>query len=411
VVPVYIHGSNGLFFQLAGLLHAKLRTALLPRELLNKSRTTLRFRIGQSIPHLHLTAFASDGDLMDYLRFRTYLLADIHKPSEAENIPVLTEPVDHEPVAPAINANLVKAEIQALPENAKLLESGSFQVYCADASQIPWCLQEIGRLREQSFRDAGEGTGKATDIDFFDSHYLHLFAWDRQAECIVGAYRLGLTDRILPRYGRRGLYTQSLFRYGRKVLNYLDPAIELGRSFVRPEYQKSMAPLFLLWRGIGEFVVRNPRYALLFGPVSISNDYDPASRSLLVKYLRANCVDPDLSRFVKPRRPFRGASPSVLGRAKLSCIKDIDHISRAVAQIEQDSKGVPVLLKQYLKLGGRILAFNSDDQFSDSLDGLIVVDMRRAEPQTLARYMGPAGVESFLAWHARPKQIASKATS
>ena len=302
----------------------------------------------------------------------------------------------HEDVAPAIPASLVKAEVEALPADQVLVCSGRFRVQYARATQIPWCLQELGRLREISFRAAGEGTGRASDIDLFDAHYLHLFVWDVEAQAIVGAYRLGLTDEILSRYGRRGLYTQSLFKYGTRTLQSMNPAIELGRSFVCSEYQRSYAPLMLLWRGIGRFVECGPRYAILFGAVSISNSYDPASRRLIVEYLRANTVEAELARHVKPRRRF------VHHRARLDQVarpKDIDELSQLVARIEPDAKGVPVLLRQYLKLGGRLLGFSSDAQFSNTLDGLMRVDLRHSDPRVLERYMGAAGASAFLAYH------------
>src|SRR5882672_2633379 len=186
--------------------------------------------------------------------------------------------IEQAPVASAIPDTLLRAEVEALPAEQRLVESGQYLIQYARAAQIPWCLQEIGRLRELTFRAAGEGTGKASDIDLFDAYYLHLFVWDAQAEAIVGAYRMGLADQILARYGRRGLYTQSLFKYGSRILRMMNPAIELGRSFIRAEYQRSFAPLMLLWRGIGRYIVRVPDYAVLFGAVSISNDYDPSSR-------------------------------------------------------------------------------------------------------------------------------------
>ena len=145
----------------------------------------------------------------------------------------------------------------------------------------------MGRLREIAFRAEGEGTGKSRDIDRYDAHYLHLFAWDARAELVVGAYRLGLTDQILARDGKAGLYTQSLFDLGDVLLEALDPAIELGRSFVRVEYQRDFAPLLLLWQGIGRLVGRLLRYPVLFGAVSISRQYESASRELIVRYLTA----------------------------------------------------------------------------------------------------------------------------
>jgi len=302
-------------------------------------------------------------------------------------------------IVPAIRKSLLKAEVEALPSDQLLAASGTFTVHSARAGQIPWCLQEIGRLRELTFRAAGEGTGRPSDIDLFDTYYLHLFVWDTKAENIVGAYRMGLADEILARYGKRGLYTQSLFKCGSRVLRTLNPAIELGRSFVRAEYQRNFAPLLLLWRGIGRFVARSPRYAVLFGPVSISNSYEPQSRRLIVDYLKANSIEEALARHVKPRRPFRGRGPADRDGAGLSGLGDIEELSRAVERIEPDHKGVPILLKHYLKLGGRLLGFNTDDQFGDALDGLIMVDLRASDPRMLARYMGEDGAAQFLAYH------------
>jgi len=304
-------------------------------------------------------------------------------------------------IVPAIPKSQLKAEVEALPAHQRLVASGQFTVQWARAEQFPWCLQEIGRLRELSFRAAGEGTGKASDVDLFDSYYLHLFVWDTQADAIVGAYRLGLVDEILARFGKRGLYTHSLFQYGTRVLRAMNPAIELGRSFVRTEYQRSFAPLMLLWRGIGRFIVQSPQYAMLFGAVSISNDYEPASRQLIVDYLKANNIEVNLARHVRPRRPFRSRKMAELDSAEFAALNDIEDVSRLVKQIERDSKGVPILLKQYLKLGGRLLAFSADAQFNDALDGLIMVDLRRSDPRVLARYMGDDGAAAFLAYHGK----------
>jgi putative hemolysin len=226
-----------------------------------------------------------------------------------------------------------------------------------------------------------------------------LFVWDIKTEMMVGAYRMGLTDEILSRYGKKGLYTQTLFSYGTRVLNRLNPAIELGRSYVRAEYQRSFSPLLLMWRGICQFILHSPRYAILFGPVSISNTYAPISREMMVEYLSTNNVDSGVARYVKPRRPFRVRRRRVWNEMDLASVKDIEELSRAIERIEEDNKGVPILLRQYLKLGGRLLGFSSDSAFSDALNGLIVVDLRSSDPRVLGRYMGEAGIAEFQAFH------------
>jgi Acetyltransferase (GNAT) domain len=294
----------------------------------------------------------------------------------------------------------LKAEIEALPASQRLVECGDFHVYCARARQIRQALQEIGRLRELTFRAVGEGTGRGADIDVFDAHYLHMFVWDTRQNAIAGAYRLGLVDEILARHGKRGLYTHSLFRYRTRLLHWLNPAIELGRSFVRAEYQRTFAPLMLLWCGIGRFVARSPRYAILFGPVSVSGRYAPASRRLMVEYLSRYSADSRLASQVSPRRRFREGTRTSAPDAEDLAPRTIDELSRRIAQIEPDGKGVPVLLRQYLRLGGRLLGFSIDAKFANTLDGLIMVDLREIEPTVLARYMGKSGSAVFRAYHA-----------
>jgi putative hemolysin len=337
-------------------------------------------------------AAGRDRAPMRYLDLRGLIAAIVSRPYRASRAPA----AGATPVVDEVPRARLEAEIAALPPDRRLVEHGRFHVYCAGAADVPWALQEIGRLRELTFRAVGEGTGRSEDIDLYDAFYRHLFLWDAEAGAIVGAYRLGLVDEILARHGKRGLYTYSLFRYRSRMLHSLSPGIELGRSFVRAEYQRSFAPLLLLWAGIGRFIERAPQYAVLFGAVSISARYAPASRRLIVDYLSAHRADPRLAGEVRPRRPFRGGTTS----AAMSAPASIDELSRRIARIEPDGKGVPVLLRHYLQLGGRLLGFTLDHDFADTLDGLIMVDLREIEEAVLARYMGKPGAAAFRAYHA-----------
>jgi len=401
VVPIFVEGHNSLAFQLAGLIHPRLRTALLPREFLAHAGKRIGLRIGEPVEPQEIADLAEGAAITRYLRMRTYVLAAAPRPSDPVRAlpPPRRRRRDPEPLRPPLPVDLLAAEVDALPADALLHAHGPLRVLHAKAGAIPQILQEIGRLREATFRTVGEGTGGPTDLDLYDDYYLHLFLWDERAHCVVGAYRIGQADEILRRFGQRGLYTHSLFNFGRPVLERLDPGLELGRSFVRLEYQRSFSPLLLLWRGIGEYVVRNPQYATLFGPVSISNHYAPMSRRLLVDYLRAHSFQGNLARYVRPRRPFRSYTPAPWDAAFLQDLRDIEQVSGLIAKLEADHKGAPVLLKQYLRLGGQMLGFNVDDQFADALDGLILVDLRRTDPKALTRYLGPSGTREFLTWH------------
>jgi len=427
-IPIFFHGANGPAFHIAGLIHPRLRTALLPLELLNKKGQTIRGSIGRRIAPECLSQLGADRHATQYLWQRTHVL-QARKPATARPVWWITP--RQAPIAGAVDPRDLRAEAEQMPSGQKLIENREFQVFLASADQIPNTLREIGRLREISFREAREGTGRSLDLDHFDQHYQHLWIWNADKNQVAGAYRLAATDEVLSRFGPRGLYTSTLFRFRhglfwsspaqrslarRKtrgpfdglgaapalcgLLESFQPALELGRSFVRPQYQKSYLALLLLWKGIGEFVARNPRYRVLFGPVSISRDYNPASRALMVSYLKARSGNDDLASFVKPKRRFRsrrlrGCDTCLLG----SLLADADALSEVVSDLEPDGKGIPVLLRQYLNLGGRILAFNVDAQFSGVLDGLVVLDLARMDRKLLERYLGKPGAAAFLRHH------------
>jgi putative hemolysin len=400
VVPAYVQGTNGLLFQIAGMAHPGFRTALLGRELLNKRGRRIDVRIGAPIPPDKLMAIPTAREQTDYLRWRTYLLAsrEPFKPHTDVQLSGRREmEVNSEPIAAPLLAARVAAEIAALPGNSLLSRAGDLDAYMAQAIHIPNVLGELGRLREITFRAAGEGTGKPLDLDEFDPHYLHLFVWNSRKQELVGAYRLARTDVVRSQFGIRGLYTATLFRYGDPFLDRLGPALELGRSFVRQEYQRGFAPLLLLWKGIGAYVARNPQYKILFGPVSISNQYQAVSRELMVSFLERYALLRDWAGLVRNRHALRertltGANCPVFPDSGF----DIEDLSALVGDIEQKHAGVPVLLRQYLRLGGKLLGFNVDPKFANALDGLILVDLTKTEPKLLERYLGKSEAVTFL---------------
>jgi putative hemolysin len=400
VVPVHFDGRNRLRFHALGLIHPMLRTALLPRELLARRGHPVHVRVGSLVPARRLAGFDDDRDAIDYLRGRTTILAERRATPSGAITPIQPRvtPQQTQPIIPAVSVEAMERELAALPNDRLLVDGEDQVVYVAEAERIPQLLREVGRLREISFRVVGEGTGRELDLDEFDPAYLHLFIWSRADRAVVGAYRLGMTDRLIASRGARGLYTSTLFNYRSDLFRAMGPSLEMGRSFIRPEYQKSYAGLVLLWKGIGEFVVRNPQYGTLFGPVSISADYQSASQRLIVAFLSKNRFAHEWSSWVRPRSPHRPDRRTTRRLQPLQ-LKDLDDVSTFISEIEADHKGVPILLKQYLKLGGRLLGFNVDPEFSNVLDVLIMVDLRRTSPKILRRYMGREGTASFLACH------------
>lgn len=404
VLPVCFHGHNSPLFLVSGLIHPALRTAQIPRELLNKRNRRIPVSIGALQTPGKLARIEDDRRLAAYLRGKVELLLYRGTPPrvgrvlQRPDVPSTTSP---QPIADAVPPELLAAELEALPPEQTLVEHDEFAVLCAPGSQLSVTLRELGRLRELTFRAEGEGTGKDMDLDRFDDHYEHLVLWNRKRREVVGAYRIGRVDEILRGQGVNGLYTRTLFRYEPRFFEQVQPAIELGRSFVRPEYQRSFAPLMLLWKGIARFVMVNRRYRYLIGPVSITSDYSPASMHLMMDYLLRHHGNASLRRLVRPKLPprFRRRHPVLGSLRRWGLADDLDDVAAFISELEPDGKGVPVLLRQYLKLGGIALAFNRDPDFSNVLDVLLLVDLTRTEPRQLERYMGRQEARAYLANH------------
>lgn len=311
--------------------------------------------------------------------------------AKLKDVLLSTTPANPLPLAPEVSVEKIKAELGALSEESFLVEAGDLVAYCCEARQIPDILWQIGILREFTFRAADEGTGQPLDLDDFDATYDHIFIWDRNAERIVGGYRLGRIDQILMRQGKAGLYTSTLFEIDDAVLEALNPALELGRSFVVPDYQRSFA-MPLLWRGIGAYLNRRPWYRRLIGAVSIDREYSDQSVALMCRFFSEKCgVEPEWAAGVKPKQPFDwrqydlSAEPQTLGE-----------LNAEIAALS-NGRAIPTLLKHYAMLEAEFFGFNVDPDFCNVVDGLICVDLLKAPQRKLARFMGPVAVEALRA--------------
>lgn len=401
VLPVHIQGENSPMFYAAGRVHPLLRSVLLARELLRKRGSSVTVRWGRSL---------SAAELAEGGHTATTVTERIREAVEAVRAgqPALPPGGRLQPEAPAavvsafrrtdaLAAEELAEDVESLPAEAKLLASGSFDVYCAEARWLPRVLAEIGRLRERTFRAVGEGTGRPADLDAFDASYLHLFVWNRARREVVGAYRIGRSDQIVASTGVAGLYTRSLFRYDESLIRSLPPALELGRSFVRVEYQRESSALMLLWKGICSFVQRHPHYRVLFGAVSISASYAERTRDMLMRFLEQNHLDRTLAEQVSPLQPWPAAHPG--GGQPANAPRTIDDADALTSQFEGAGRAMPVLLRQYLKLNARVLGFSVDPSFGEALDALMMIDLLRVDVRILRRYFGRDGAEAFLAHH------------
>jgi len=406
VVPLYIEKPGPFDRWLFSSLYARLTNTKTHEAVAHNRTKKMHLWVGKPIAASRLKRFGTDDETARYLRLHTHMLSSAKQP-KLQYVPAsLSRKTSYEEIISPVSQSSLVSEISQLKPEQKLATSANLDVYLARPEEIPHSLREIGRLREITFRAVGEGTGKSIDIDQHDQIYLHLFLWDRENNQIAGAYRLGLTDRIIRQHGKKGLYSQTLFKLHTRFLENLSPAIELGRSFVCNEYQKSITPLMLLWKGIGTFLVRNPQYSTLFGPVSISNEYCSTSRQLLIEFLKMGSFDDPLRKFIKARHPYRGKMRQKWHKHDLANIGSFEGLSDLISLLEDDGKGAPVLMRHYVNIGGRMLDFNVDKSFGNCVDGLVVVDLCKTDDRVLARYLGAQGAKSFKQYHQRTFALA-----
>ncbi len=386
VVPVYFKAKNSRLFYMISLLSSTLRTAKLPSEMIKQGGREIFIRIGRPILTKELEENQSTEELSAFLRDRTYRLANA---LEAERkLPSLKTKKEEVPqdIIDAVDPALIEAEIDSLRSSGALLtQSRGLEVYCANASDIPSILTEIGRLREITFREVGEGTNLPFDLDEFDQHYRHLFLWDANEKVLAGAYRLGMGADIYPEHGIKGFYMESLFKLDDEVHPVFAKSLEMGRAFIIKEYQVKPMPLFLLWKGIVHVIVRNPdKVRYLTGGVSISNKFSKYSKALMVAFVKRYFYDAEMAKYIKPRKEYRPK----LGPVESHLIEkiggdDLNKFDKYIDDIEPGNMRFPVLLKKYIKQNAKIVAFNVDPKFNNAVDGFMYIDINDLPEKTI----------------------------
>ncbi len=369
VLPVCVQARNSALFYGASTLFKPVGTALLAREMFARRGRLMRLQVGEPM------CLPADGDAEGQLREVRRVLYRLGRDGnpQANEPAVVAAPVDAKRVAAEIHA----AELLGTTADGKQIRLAS----CAADSPL---LLELGRLRELTFRAVGEGTGQARDIDAYDLHYQHIVVWDDAERRIAGAYRLARGARVLAMQGLAGLYTASLFRYSDGVIPRIAEGVELGRSFVVPDYWGSRS-LDYLWQGIGAYLRRYPNVRYLFGAVSISAALPREAREQLVAYYQRYYGGG--AGLAESNRPFGYfAAPPCFGDLDADTAFDVLR-----GNLSALGTSVPTLYRQYTDLcepgGARFLAFGIDPDFSDSIDGLIEVDLHCIRPNKRKRYL------------------------
>ncbi len=394
-MPFYIGGRNSKLFYAMGLIHKRLRTLMLPRELSNKSGHRIQIHAGPIITPDELKHAETDEAATHYLKMSSQLIGRNLDQSDVPQAPA----VDSQTITKQHSQENLLQDLAGL-EEYRLLSKNGFSVYCAPYDRLGSVMQEIAHAREVTFRAAGEGTGLTSDSDQFDPHYLHLFLWDDKEQRLVGGYRIGQSDKIIKTLGIKALYSRSLYHYDESFIQQLGSALEMGRSFVTPEYQRHPRALDLLWQGIGNYVAQNPQYHTLFGCVSISQEHSELARAFLSDSMMEGFrAKQEYLNKVRPVVPLK-VKGKVWTTEALASLSNIAVINKLLGRCDP-GKSIPILLRHYLALNGRFVCFTVNEGFNNSLDGLILVDLRETPKKYIKRYLGKTGSEQFLQqWNA-----------
>ena len=390
VVPIYFHAKNSRFFYLLSKISGTFRTALLPSEVFSQKHRVIKVRVGKPISVSEQNEYKTLEDYSEFLRKKTYMLANpFEKESHFLPTPSIKNNKNPKKIVTAANSEKMIAEVDAARNSdCRLLQSKNYEVFFTEANKIPNILHEIGRLREITFREVGEGTNESIDLDEFDNYYHHMFLWDDDAKKIAGAYRMGLGSEIYPKYGIEGFYLNDLFRFEPELHDMMSKSIEMGRAFIIKEYQQKPMPLFLLWKGIIHTTLRYPEHKFLLGGVSISNQFSDFSKSLMIEFMKSNYYDPYIAQYIHPKKEYKvklkdADKDFIFDEAE----SDLNKFDKIIDELEPGSLRLPVLIKKYIKQNARVVAFNVDPLFNNAVDGLMYIRIADIPESTMKPVM------------------------
>jgi putative hemolysin len=392
IIPIYFHAKNSRLFYALSKISDTFRTAKLPSELFSQKRRVIKVRIGKPISVKDQNQYENIDEFHQFIRKKTYMLANpFEKQSKYifQAASALKFPKEPKKIDLQRNVDKMIKEVEFLRKKGdRLMESKNYEVFLATAEIIPNILHEIGRLREITFREVGEGTNKSIDLDDFDQHYHHLFLWDSLNNKMVGAYRMGLGNAIYKKYGIKGFYVQTLFKFEPEMFTMMSETIDIGRAFIIKEYQQKPMPLFFLWKGIVHVTLRYPEHKYLTGGVSISNQFSNFSKSLMIEFMKSHYYDPYIAQYIHPKKEYKVKLKDTDREFVFDATQaDLNKFDRVIDELEPGNLRMPVLIKKYIKQNAKLVAFNVDPKFNNAIDGLIFLKISDIPESTVRPVM------------------------
>lgn len=380
ILPIFIGGKNSKTFYSVSALNKKLSALLLAHEMFKQKNKSIQMIVGELIPYENIMPKGIQKDKLVKL-YKKHLYA--LKKNESYFI-------TQKPIAPPQDRRDIKKELKSSQLLGETKDGKKIYLYSSDDNNSI-IINEIGRLRELSFRKVGEGINKKRDIDKYDRYYKHIILWDDEDLEIVGAYRIAECADIIKERGVDALYTTTLFDYNENFLPYLSDAIELGRSFVQPKYWGSRA-LDYLWYGIGAYLKNNPHIRYMYGPVSLSESYSKVAKDMILYFYDTNFKD--TQNLVSAKTPYNFQTDKTLLhnlQKEFQAPEYKENFKRLKKALGSINTNVPTLYKQYADLcekgGIKFCAYNIDYDFSNCIDSFIVVDISKIKESQRKRYI------------------------
>ncbi len=302
-----------------------------------------------------------------------------------------------EPIIPPVDRSIIEKELS----NNKILRKTNYNdnvIYIIDYNDAPNVVREIGRLREISFRESGGGTGKSIDLDNYDTgnnQYKQLIVYDPKEMEIIGGYRYFLCDEAKKdNRGKPLLSTSNYFSFSQTFIEeYLPFTIELGRSFVQPNFQpsrksrKGLYSLDNLWDGLGALVVDHPEKKYFFGKVTMYKHFNKRARDMILYFLHK--FFPDNKKLVTPYDPIPIETPTEEFNGLFTGNNFEDNHKILFQEVRKHNENIPPLINSYMGLSPTMKTFGTviNEHFGGVEETAILVNIDDIYEQKKKRHI------------------------
>lgn len=375
IVPIHIDSKNSMAFYASSMMYKPLSSLLLIHEMYKQRQQSAGFTVGEMIEPCAWKSMSLSRKKLAK-RFRKHVF------NLPKNKPLFKTSTS---IAHPIQRQRLHAEIEQYSPMG--YTSDGMEIYLIPYTPDSLIMQEIGRLRELSFRRVQEGTGRSTDLDQFDVNYQHLIVWNPKLLDIVGAYRIGFCHQLIQKKGLDGLYCRQLYHIDESIRSIAVNTVELGRSFVQPKYW-GMRGLEYLWYGLGALLKQQPQIKYLFGAVTIPGNYSQQALKEMVLYYKTHYPKPQCAPNFKAINPI---NLIISDHINLSSHDRKAAFKKLKKSLHDQGFQIPMLFKQYTELceagGVGFVDFAIDRHFNHCIDGLIWLNIDSMKASKRMRYI------------------------